>query len=141
MRDSRRSGAVLDEPECCVLRQKRHGVALAQITGAYFSVAIKKNLTRGNSWKIYGRGDRKKRRGALKKGLAEKEKMALYVGAAAVACGCRRWLILPNASGISAVPAGSRFRNAGPCPDPVMQDGQYTVNEIWERSTTGGALG
>ena len=38
---------------------------------------------------IWARG-RKKRRGTLEKGLAEKEKTALYVGAAAVACGCRR---------------------------------------------------
>ena len=72
MRDSRRAGAALDEPECCVLSKKKHGVALAQITGAYFSVAIKKNLTRANKLEnIWARG-RKKRRGALKKGLAEK---------------------------------------------------------------------
>lgn len=60
MRDSRRAGDALDEPECCVLRQKRHGVALAQITGAYFSVAIKKNLTRGNKLEnIWARGPEK----------------------------------------------------------------------------------
>ena len=39
---------------------KKHGVALAQITGAYFSVAIKKNLTRGNKLEnIWARGPEK----------------------------------------------------------------------------------
>nr|DAV08434.1 MAG TPA: hypothetical protein [Caudoviricetes sp.] len=57
---------------------------------AYFPEFIKKGLTRENKLEnIWARG-RKKRRGALEKGLAEKEKTALYVGAAAVACGCRR---------------------------------------------------
>lgn len=80
MRDSRRSGAALDEPECCVLRQKKHGVALAQITGAYFPVAIKKDLTRGNKLEnIWARG-RKKRRGVFKRSLPKKKKWRCMSG-------------------------------------------------------------
>ena len=47
-------------------------------------------LTKGNKLdNMWARG-RKKRRGTLERALPKNKKTALYVGAAAVACGCRR---------------------------------------------------